>query len=129
MFQLQFMIQKPRPDFSTQSLDILRWFSPVQSLFKTGNASIWRIGNRGLIIDFQVLYSAIIVVDIQKPFYSGREDVPSAFPTYAQNVSQFLQSARAKNYFIVHAHQVSLEAYSRWLGTWYRKNGREWRHG
>ena len=65
-------------------------------------------------------------MDIQKPFYSGRTDVPTAFPDYPEKVSKFLELARQKKYFIVHAHQVSLEEYSRWLGTWYRKNGREW---
>jgi len=69
---------------------------------------------------------AILVIDIQKPFYSGRDDVPVAFPGLGKKVSEMLQHARLQKYLVIHAHQVSLEKYSPWLPTWYRKNGREW---
>merc|ERR1712233_65341 len=70
--------------------------------------------------------TAILVIDIQKPFYSGRDDVPLAFPGLGKNVADMLQHARLQEYLAIHAHQVSLEKYSPWLPTWYRKNGREW---
>merc|ERR1712227_998235 len=70
--------------------------------------------------------TAILVIDIQKPFYSGRDDVPVAFPGLGKKVSEMLQHARLQKYLVIHARQVSLEKYSPWLPTWYRKNGREW---
>ena len=70
--------------------------------------------------------TAIIVVDIQKPFYSGFPGIPETNPDFPSSITKFLSAAREKQFRICHVNQESLSGKDKWLETWYRKNGRDW---
>ena len=70
--------------------------------------------------------TAIIVIDIQKPFYSGFPGIPETNPDFPTTIGKFLSAAREKGFRICHVNQESLSGKDKWLETWYRKNGRDW---
>ena len=70
--------------------------------------------------------TAIIVVDIQKPFYSGFPGIPETNPDFPNSIAKFLSAAREKGFRVCHVNQESLSGKDKWLETWYRKNGRDW---
>jgi len=70
--------------------------------------------------------TAIIVVDIQTPFYSGFPGISDTNPDFPDSIRKFLSAAREKGFRICHVNQESLSGKDNWLETWYRKNGRDW---
>ena len=70
--------------------------------------------------------TAIIVVDIQTPFYSGFPGIYDTNPDFPDSIRKFLSAARENGFRICHVNQESLSGKDNWLETWYRKNGRDW---
>ncbi|CAG5111139.1 Oidioi.mRNA.OKI2018_I69.chr2.g5473.t1.cds [Oikopleura dioica] len=70
--------------------------------------------------------TAIVVVDVQAPFYSGFPGIPESFPDFPDSIRRFLSAAREKGFRICHLNQESLSGKDKWLDNWYRKNGNDW---
>lgn len=85
---------------------------------KTGKNEV----NQLLIIDCV----ALVLVDIQQPFYSKNEQIKKEFPSFADNVKSALAMARSKGMKVVHVRAVYNETQSPWISTFRQMNPEKW---
>ena len=70
--------------------------------------------------------TALVLVDIQQPFYSKNDQIKSEFPDFANNVTEALKYARANGIKVVHIRAVYSEEKSPWISTFRKMNPEKW---